>query len=120
MWRNVYPLPLWLDSAEFNLRVTRYPPDSSVDKVNGRLFSEILGLTGNLGRPLASNSNIFDFTIICSLFRRSIQHPSATNVFKPRPGAGLYGSWIYKMTGANFDNVYPQFMIVYTQPVQNK
>jgi len=121
MWRNVYPLPLWLDSAEFNLRVTRYPPDSSVDKVNGRLFSEILGLTGNLGRPLASNSNIFDFTHHLLIIPPFDSTPIGNEPFSnPAPGPDFTDPWIYKMTGANFDNVYPQFMIVYTQPVQNK
>jgi hypothetical protein len=119
MWRNVYPLPLGLDSAGFNLRVTKYLPDTLTCKVGGRFFSEILGITDNLGRPLALNNNIFDIAHHLLIIPPFDSSSNGNEPFSnPALGPDNMNPQIYKMTGVDFDNLMPKFMIVYSQNVQ--
>jgi hypothetical protein len=122
MWRNVYPLLFGFDLATFKLRVTRYPPDSTVERApNGRLFSGVLGLTDDKGMPYSNNIAIFDVDHGLLIIPPFDSTPNGNEPFSnPALGPDFTNPWIYKMTGADFDNVVPQFMILYIQPVQNK
>lgn len=118
MWRNVYTLPSGFDQSKFKLRVTRALPDTSVDKVNGKFFSNILGLTDDKGVPYSSNTQVFDVThglIIFPLFTPA--DPSAVRGNEPFSNPDLGGDNanrdIYRKTGTDFtEKVVPKFQIL--------
>jgi hypothetical protein len=117
MWRNVYSLPSGFDPAKFQIRVTRYPPDTMIDKAGSRYFSEILGLTDDKGNPYVYNSQIFDvdhgLLIFPIRFKKTSRGFLGTEPFaNDTLGEENVNRDIYRKTGVDFTNIVPKFQII--------
>jgi hypothetical protein len=115
MWRNVYALPQPFDPAKFRLRVTKYPPDTTIDKVGARFFSEVLGLTDDKGNPFATNNQIFDVDHGLIIMPVRFAGSNGTRGNEPFSndtlGADNVNRGIYREVGQTFDNIPPKFLI---------
>jgi cell surface protein SprA len=115
MWRNVYTLPGGVDPAKFRMRVTKYPPDTTTDKFNGRFFSEVLGLTDDKGNPLVSNNQIYDVDHNLIIMPVQFKGSNGTRGNEPFSNDALgpdnVNRDIYRKTGVDFDNIPKKFLI---------
>jgi hypothetical protein len=111
MWRNVYTLPSGFDQSKFKLRVTKVP-DTTVDKTDGRFFSNILGLTDDKGVPIATNNQMFDVE------HGIIVIPPDTSLHNNEPfsypalGSDNTNRDIYRQTSLDWEKIVPKFQIL--------
>jgi cell surface protein SprA len=117
MWRNVYTLPAPFDPTKFKLRVTKAQQDTSIDKVNGQFFSNILGLTDDKGVPFATNAQIFDVEhslVILPNFTPKDATVRGNEPFSnPALGSDNTDADIYQKTGVDFsEHITPKYRIM--------
>jgi hypothetical protein len=116
MWRNVYFLPLHIDLASFRVRIVSLP-DTTVQRApDGRLFTEVLGLSDRNGQPYLTNNRIFDVErnlLIIPGFDSSEQGNEPFS--NPALGTENATSRTYRETGVDFEKMVPRFRIIYSQ-----
>jgi hypothetical protein len=117
MWRNVYFLPSHIDLSSFRMRIVLLL-DTMVERApDGRLFTEVLGLSDKNGAPYLSDNHIFDVgrnLLIIPSFDSSNQGNEPFS--NPALGKDNINPGIYREIGLDFiEKVLPKFMIIYSQ-----
>jgi hypothetical protein len=117
MWRNVYFLPSHIDLASFRMRIVLLL-DTMVERApDGRLFTEVLGLSDKNGAPYLSDNHIFDIErglLIMPAFDSSSQGNEPFS--NPALGKDNINPGIYKEIGVDFADKTPlNFKIIYSQ-----
>jgi hypothetical protein len=120
MWRNIYILPAVVNIANFDIRIV-LARDSMIDRaLDGRLFTEVLGLSDKNGMPYSSNNHIFDFERSLLIIPAFDSSGRGNEPFSnPALGLDNTNTRIYKNVGSDFSEKTPlNFKIIYSQPVK--
>jgi hypothetical protein len=119
VWRNVYVLPSRVDITNFSIHIV-LARDSTIERApDGRLFTDVMGLSDKNGAVYSSDRFIFDAERSMLIFPAFDSSISGNEPFSnPALGADNTNPGIYKIVGNDFNLMPWKFKIQYIRTVQ--